>query len=42
MQGVLLPTLQEPLGSLTDQHRKWVSVLGLIQIETLLGAGRAV
>lgn len=37
MQGVLFPTIQEQLGPLTDQHRKWVSILGLIQIETLLG-----
>jgi hypothetical protein len=37
MQGVLSPTLQEQLGPLTDQHRQFVSVLGLIQIETLLG-----
>ncbi len=37
MQGVLFPTLQEPWGPLTDQHRQLVSVLGLIQIERLLG-----
>jgi hypothetical protein len=37
MQGVLFPTLQEQLGPLTDQHRQLVSVLALIQIESLLG-----
>jgi hypothetical protein len=37
MQGVLLPTLEEQLGPLTDQHGQLVSVLGLIQLETLLG-----
>jgi hypothetical protein len=37
MQGVLFPTLQEQLESLTDQHRKSVSIPGLIQVETLLG-----
>ena len=37
MQGVLFPNLQEPLGPWTEQRRKWVSVLGQIQIETLLG-----
>jgi|ERR1035438_773133 hypothetical protein len=37
MQGVLFPALQEQLGPLTDRHRQLLSVLGLIQIESLLG-----
>jgi hypothetical protein len=38
MQGVLFPALQEQLGPLTDQHRQLVAVLGLIQIEALVGS----
>jgi len=38
MQGVLFPALQEQLGPLTDKHRQLVAVLGLIQIEALVGA----
>jgi hypothetical protein len=37
MQGVLFPTLQEQLGPLSDKHRQLVAVLGLIEIETLVG-----
>jgi hypothetical protein len=38
VQGVLFPALQEQLGPLTDKHRQLVAVLGLIQIEALVGA----
>ena len=37
MQGVLFPALQEQLGPLSDKHRQLVAVLGLIQIEALVG-----
>jgi hypothetical protein len=38
MQGVLFPALQEQLGPLTDKHRQLVAVLGLIQMDALVGA----
>jgi hypothetical protein len=38
MQGVLFPALQEELGPLTDKHRQLVAVLGLVQIDALVGA----
>ncbi|MHB8303552.1 MAG: hypothetical protein ACYDC6_12050, partial [Acidobacteriaceae bacterium] len=38
MQGVLFPALQQQLGPLTDKHRQLVAVLGLIQIEALVGS----
>ncbi|MHB8304208.1 MAG: transposase [Acidobacteriaceae bacterium] len=38
MQGVLFPALQQQLGLLTDKHRQLVAVLGLIQIEALVGS----
>jgi hypothetical protein len=37
MQDVLFPTLQEQLGPLSDKHRQLVAVLGLIEIELLVG-----
>jgi hypothetical protein len=38
MQGVLFPALQEQLGPLTEKHRQLIAVLGLIQIEALVGS----
>jgi len=38
MQGVLFPALQQQLGRLSDKHRQLVAVLGLIQVEALVGS----
>jgi hypothetical protein len=40
MQGVLFPALQEQLGPLSDKHRQLAAVLGMIEIESLVGAWR--
>jgi len=37
MQGVLFPALEQQLGPLTDKHRQLVSVLGLIELDALVG-----
>ena len=37
MQGVLFPALEQQLGPLTDKHRQLVSVLGLIELDSLVG-----